>query len=81
MFKEAIEAFGLKNVKGVRGTWIGGGDLASNFDSYKAALNADRTPAEAATMTFTGKMAGRFGFTNVRVIQDDARKVVVEYTR
>lgn len=36
MFNEAMQAFG-PNVKGVRGTWIGGGDIADNFDAFKAA--------------------------------------------
>ena len=77
MFNEAMEAFGT-NVKGVRGTWLGGGDLADNFDAFKAALKTS-TPEEAAFKTFTGHMAEKHGFTNARVITNDARKVVVEF--
>ena len=81
MFKEAMEQFG-PNVKGVRGTWIGGGELADNFDSFKAALTKPgATPEQAAFETFTGKMAQRAGFTSAKVVQNDAGKVVVEFRK
>ncbi|WP_437576463.1 hypothetical protein [Sorangium sp. So ce887] len=78
MFKEALDAFG-SNVKGIRGTWLGGGDLASNFDSFGAALKSGLTPEQAAFKTFTGKMAYRAGFTRVKIVTNNARKVVVEF--
>ena len=80
MFNEALQAYG-SNVKGIRGTWIGGGDIASNFDSFKAALNAGLSPEQAALATFTGKMSARAGFTKVTVIRNDARRVVVEFRK
>jgi hypothetical protein len=75
-----MEQFG-PNVKGVRGTWIGGGEIADNFDAFKAALKAGATPEEAAFKTFTGKMARRSGFTTAKVVQNDAGKVVVEFAK
>ena len=80
MFREALEQFG-PNVKGIRGNWIGGGDIADNFNSFKAAVQAGATPAQAAFETFTGKMARRAGFTNVKIVTNTDRRVVVEYTK
>jgi hypothetical protein len=31
--------------------------------------------------TFTGRMAGKYGFGNVKIVQNGAAKVVVEFTR
>jgi hypothetical protein len=80
MFNEALKAYG-SNVKGIRGTWLGGGDLASNFDSYKANIKAGLDPRAAAQKTFTGTMATRAGFTTVTVVSDTSSKVVAEFTR
>jgi hypothetical protein len=80
MFSEALRAYG-SNVKGIRGTWLGGGDLRSNFDSYKASLRAGLDPSAAAADTFTGKMATRAGFTTITIVTDTDAKVVVEFTR
>jgi len=81
MFNEALKAFGTNAIKGIRGTWLGGGDLASNFDKFQEGLKAGLTPEQAAAKTFTGIMAGRAGFTKVRVVLNEAKKVVVEFTR
>ena len=75
-----MEAFG-SNVKGVRGTWLGGGDLADNFDAFKAAIARGAAPEQAAFQTFTGHMAAKHGLKSARVVQNDARKIVVEFTR
>ena len=80
MFKEVLEAYG-SNVKVIRGNWIGGGDLADNFNSFKAAIASGARPEHAAMQTFTGKMAVRSGFTNVKVVQNNEGKVVVEFSR
>jgi len=45
MFEEAIKAFGLSNIKGIRGTWLGGGDLRTNFDAFQKAIKAGLTPS------------------------------------
>jgi hypothetical protein len=80
MFNEAMSAFG-SSVKGVRGTWFGGGELASNFDAFKAAVRAGSSPAEAAFKTFTGHMASKHGFATAKVITNTESKVVVEFFR
>jgi len=80
MFHEAMQAFGT-NVKAVRGTWIGGGGLSSNFDSFKSALAAGKPPEEAAFSTFTGTMAKRYGFTKATIVTNNPDKVEVEFTR
>lgn len=80
MFKEALNAMG-PSVRGIRGTWLGGGDLSTNFDTYKANLSAGMPPVAAALRTFTGEMARRTGFTVIRVVSDNEDSVVVEFTR
>ena len=83
MFNEVIAAFGANNIKGIRGTWIGGGDLATNYDAFQKAAAAGLSPEQAAVKTFTGEMARRAGFTKVRIIENNeaSKKVVVEFTR
>jgi hypothetical protein len=78
MFNEALKAYG-GSVKGVRGTWLGGGELSSNFDAYKANIKAGMEPPVAAKNTFTGTMASRAGFTKARIVVDTKSKVVVEF--
>ncbi len=80
MFNDPMGAFD-SNVKGVRGTWLGGGDLADNFDAFKTAVAGGAVPERAAFQTFTGHMAAKHGFTTARVVQNDAGKVVVEFTK
>jgi hypothetical protein len=79
MFNEAMQAFGT-NVKGVRGTWLGGGDLADNFNAFKAAAKT-MSPEQAAFRTFTGHMAQKHGFTHARIVSNNESKVVVEFYR
>ncbi|MFJ5548735.1 polymorphic toxin-type HINT domain-containing protein [Streptomyces sp. NPDC093225] len=69
MFIEAMAALGDK-AKGVRGTWVGGGvwddsqDIADNLRSFNAGIQSLKlSHEEAARLTFTGKMAGKYGFT------------------
>jgi hypothetical protein len=52
------------NAKGMRGTWLGGGDMKDNLDSFNAGIQSLKlTPEEAARLTFTGKQATKYGFT------------------
>jgi hypothetical protein len=81
MFVEALQAFDSGAVDGIRGTWIGGGSLSDNYDSYRTAVARGLSPEEAALSTFTGKMAFRNGFTRVEVVSDAAEKLVVEFRR
>jgi hypothetical protein len=43
--------------------------MPDNLDSFNAGIQNMLDPAEAAAMTFTGKMAARMGFANVRIEQ------------
>ncbi|WP_224364742.1 RHS repeat-associated core domain-containing protein [Hyalangium versicolor] len=81
MFNEAMSAFGRTNIKGVRGTWIGGGDIADNYNSFHAGLKDGLPEEEAAkTRTFTGHMAAKNGFTRARIVTNTENKVIVEFT-
>jgi hypothetical protein len=81
MFREALAAFG-DNVKGIRGNWHGGGDIADNFNSYAKNIQAGMTEEQAALNTFTGKMAQRAGFSQVEVTpQTTSDAVEVVFTR
>lgn len=80
MFNEALAAFGNK-VEGIRGAWFETGSMRSNFDAFKAGIEAGLTPTEAALQKFTGKMAARNGFRTVRIIANLPGQVVVEFLR
>jgi filamentous hemagglutinin len=80
MFNEAASAFG-DNLVGIRGTWLGTGEMTSNYDAFQAALAAGASPEQAALQTFTGTMAARNGFTAVNVVTNSVGKVVVEFTK
>jgi hypothetical protein len=43
MFDEAMRAFG-PNVNGIRGNWVGTGEMTDNFDSFKDALKSAFRP-------------------------------------
>jgi hypothetical protein len=82
MFAAALAAFGGRdNIVGIRGTWLGSGELRDNFDSFQKALTAGASPEAAALQTFTGKMAMRNGLIKVAVITNTPSKVVVEFTK
>jgi hypothetical protein len=80
MFDEAMRAFG-PNVKGIRGNWVGTGEMTDNFDSFKDALKSGLPPEEAAFQTFTGHMAAKWGFTHATVVANNDEKVIVEFRR
>ncbi|MFE3760816.1 ricin-type beta-trefoil lectin domain protein [Streptomyces sp. NPDC059104] len=62
MIAEVMEKIG-GNAKGIRGTWLGGGDMKDNLDSFNAGIQSlQLTEQEAARRTFTGKMAANYGF-------------------
>ncbi|MEU9763250.1 putative T7SS-secreted protein [Streptomyces sp. NPDC047987] len=73
MFDSAMKSFG-SDVQGVKGYWQNGGTLRDNLDSFnsaaRSALPGDmRALEEAARSTFTGKMAARYGFTEVEIVE------------
>ncbi|MEX1027801.1 MAG: hypothetical protein WD049_07315 [Candidatus Paceibacterota bacterium] len=80
MFDKAMTAF-RPNGRGVRGTWWGGGNLADNFNAFKAAIRNGLTPEQAAFKTFTGHMAEKYGFKTAKIVTNDSSKVVVEFTK
>lgn len=81
MFMEAVNSFGSW-VRGIRASWRGGGDLASNYDAYKAAIHSGLPAEQAAFKTFTGEMAKRAGFTKARIVPtNDPKHVVVEFVK
>jgi len=79
MFNEAVKHFGNK-VKGIRGTWIGGGDLADNFNAFKTGSSRGAS-VENPFDTFTGKMAKRNGFDKVEVLKNTESYVEVVFTK
>jgi hypothetical protein len=81
MFNEALAAFG-SNVKGIRASLTGGGELADSFKSFQAAVAAGQSPEQVAlASTFTGKVSSRAGFGNVRITKNADNHVVVEFTK
>jgi hypothetical protein len=62
MIADVMEKIG-GNAKAIRGTWLGGGDMKDNLDSFNAGIQSLMlTEKEAARRTFTGKMAAKYGF-------------------
>ncbi|MCY0924133.1 hypothetical protein OS965_39510 [Streptomyces sp. H27-G5] len=62
MIADAMAAIG-GNAKGMRGTWLGGGSMKGNLDSFNAGIQSLRlSEEEAARRTFTGKMDSNYGF-------------------
>lgn len=68
-------------VKGVRGTWLGKGDMKTNFDAYRAARAAGKSSEEAAASTKTGIWAKDAGFSTIKTIEDTIDRIVVEFTK
>ncbi|HEX8867243.1 MAG TPA: hypothetical protein VF821_16410, partial [Lentzea sp.] len=70
----ALAKFGGR-ITQINGTWIGGGDMADNLITFNKVWKETGSKEIAAQRTFTGKMAGEFGFTepkNIRVFPKDA---------
>ncbi|WP_423814595.1 adhesin [Pseudomonas viridiflava] len=61
---QRLEQEGIK-VNAVRGAWFGGTDSV-NTSEYLANLEKGMLPAEAAAKTWTGRIAAKYGFTNVQ---------------
>ena len=63
MFDEMIRHFG-ERATGIRGTWRYGDNLAE----FNKRLSSGEDPQEAASKTWTGRMAAEHGFTEVEVL-------------
>ena len=79
LFSDAMAHFGRENVKMVRGNWHAGEHMSDNFDEYKR-LRETLSPEDAARNTFTGKRARDHGFNNVKVVDDNASSVLIEFS-
>jgi hypothetical protein len=67
MFSNAMEKL-ASSASGIRGKWLStGGELRDNLDSFNAGVQNLLSLEDAARWTFTGKMAGRYGFTKVTI--------------
>ncbi|WP_156440223.1 MULTISPECIES: hypothetical protein [unclassified Burkholderia] len=62
---QRLEQDGVQ-VNAIRGTWISGTDSV-NAAQYASNLSKGMTPQQAAANTWTGRIAARYGFTNVGV--------------
>lgn len=68
MFASAMQRLDQEGVQvnAIRGTWIEGTDSV-NAAEYLSNLDRGMSPQQAAANTWTGRMAARYGFTNVGV--------------
>jgi hypothetical protein len=65
MFTDAVNNFGVDNINAIEGKWIRA--MPSNLNTFNDLVRSGMSPEEAAASTFTGKMAARFGFTEVTI--------------
>jgi hypothetical protein len=87
MFGRMMDSIG-DQVRAITGWWARGLGPSDNLVSFNAAVRNSRlSPEDAArSSTFTGKMATRYGFTDVRIVAMDGhpgecRSVTVLFTR
>ncbi|MGW0521168.1 hypothetical protein [Crossiella sp. NPDC003009] len=73
-FSTVMDHFGSR-VKAVEGNWYNG----DNLSTFNKLIREKKTPEDAARGTFTGKMAGRYGFTKVEVLKREGTPG--EYTK
>jgi hypothetical protein len=68
MFASAMQRLDQEGVQvnAIRGTWIEGTDSVNSAE-YLSNLDQGMSPQQAAANTWTGRMAARYGFTNVGV--------------
>jgi hypothetical protein len=67
-------------VNGITGTWISGGDSV-NASEFASNLEAGMTPENAALNTWTGRIAGKYGYTSVTVPQSTIPNTQFAYFR
>ncbi len=66
MFADAINHFGINNINGIEGKWVPA--MPTNLNAFNENILGGMTPEEAASNTFTGTMAARYGFTDVQIL-------------
>jgi hypothetical protein len=64
LYAQMMEHFGVENVIGVSGVWMGGTNL-SQYYSFRAMGDS---PQQAAAKTWSGRLALEYGFTEVHII-------------
>ncbi len=85
MFNQALEKFGNK-VKKIKGLWTYNekGDMSDNLKTFLDNvdyLGGTMKAEEAAFSTFTGKLAKKNGFSQVKIITNDIDEVEVLFTK
>ncbi len=78
LYQEMVEHIGLDNIPIIKGLWYGGTNLIQFTDGLSAGL----VPTEAARATWSGRMAAKYGFSEVKNIEIEeenrqAGKVIV----
>ncbi len=67
MFRDMMDEIG-SHVRAIRGPWSVGDSFSDNIDTFNAyRQDLGLSPEDAARRTFTGRMAGDMGFTEVTV--------------
>ncbi|MDT0347764.1 hypothetical protein [Streptomyces litchfieldiae] len=69
MFDEVMNHFGPENITAVQAKWVPA--MPSNLETFNSMVGVGMTPEMAAASTFTGRMAARYGFTEVGQISTE----------
>lgn len=82
MFASAMQRLQREGVQvsSIRGVWIEGTDSV-NAAQYMSNIGRGMSPQQAAANTWTGRMAARYGYTNVGVPSQDYSSTVVLFGR
>lgn len=64
LYSQMMEHFGLQNIIGVSGIWMGGTNL-SQYYTFRARGDG---PEQAASKTWSGRLAHEYGFTEVHIV-------------
>jgi hypothetical protein len=68
IFDHLLDAcLGLEDVETIKGNWTPQQRFSDNFNSFEQNLRRGLSPEEAARNTFTGKVAGKRGYTEVEI--------------
>ncbi|SAL02599.1 hypothetical protein AWB80_08396 [Caballeronia pedi] len=82
MFASAMQRLNQDgvSVSAIRGVWIEGTDSV-NAGQYRANLSSGMSPQQAAANTWTGRIAERYGYTNIGVPNTAHTKTTVIFGR
>ena len=64
LYAQMVEHFGLKNIIGISGIWMGG----TNLSQYYWFRDRGDSPQQAAARTWSGSLATEYGFTEVHIV-------------